>query len=394
MIREKEILTYLDGEASPELVASIEAWAKEDAENQTTLDFYKSLWTADVYQNDAIDFGVEDAWNAISSKISDTPSTSSIPTATNKQEEIETISKEAKVLPLWKKALSIAAVFIFLASAFFLLRDNDPYLYADTPGVIELEDGSTVTLAENSSLKYPKSFEKFDERLVSLKGNATFEIAKNPDKPFIAEYYKTRTKVLGTIFSITGDSSKSEVENIEGLIKFYVKGKESEAITLKKGEKAVFDGNGINQILPEPAAEPAVEPAAERKAESIPERKSEPAPESASRETKPETAKVEPEQIKEAPKSEPVNEAPEPAKEIEGMQDGKLLREVAKKFPKMLKISDAFGYSGEKIPFNLSLLESGDFETIMAAIEKEADLDITKKTKKGAYHIKGVKLKE
>jgi hypothetical protein len=385
MIREKEILNYLTGEASPELVDAIMAWAKEDVENQKTLDFYKSLWAADVYQNDAIDFGAEDAWNEISSKITDTrqsanptSSTDSTPIL-NIDKNKESESQEAKVMPMWKKALSVAAAFTLLASAFFLLRDNDPYLYADTPGVIELEDGSKVTLEENSSLKYPKSFEKFDERLVSLKGNATFDVAKNPNKPFIAEYYKTRTKVLGTIFSMSGDSTKSEVENIEGLIKFYVKGKESEAITLKQGEKAVFDGNGINQVLPpEPEPEPEPEPI-----------KEEPKPEPVKEEPKPikEEPKPEPEPIKEEPK-------PEPVKEVEGMQDGRLLRAVAKKFPKMLKISDAFGYSGKKIPFDLSLLESDDFEAIMAAIEKEAVLDITKKTKKGVYHIKGVKVKE
>lgn len=376
MIREKEILNYLTGDASPELKASVEAWANEDVNNQETLEFYRKLWSADVYQNDAIDFGTEDAWNAIEGKISmsTTQETSTqdvlTPQTNNSNQETAT-----KVIPLWKKAISIAAVFALMASAFFLFRDNDPFLYADTPGDIELEDGSIITLAENSTLKYPKTFKKATERLVSIEGNATLKIAKNPEKVFIAEYQDTRVKVLGTTFSIKGDGNSTEVENIEGLIKFYVQGKEDEAITLKQGEKATYDGTGIKQVLPEPEPEPVKE-------EPTPE------PEPVQEEPNPE-----PEPVKEepTPEPEPVQEEP---KEVEGMQDGKLMKEIAKKFPKMLKISDAFGYNGDKIPFDLSLLETADFETIMAAVEKEATLEITKKTKKGVYHIKAIKIKE
>lgn len=385
MIREKEILNYLTGDASPELKASVEAWALEDAQNQETLEFYRKLWSADVYQNDAIDFGAEDAWNAIQSKISftstDLEEAIILPTQETHEQVKETT--EAKIIPLWKKVISIAAVFTLLATAFFLLRDNDPFLYADTPGDIEMEDGSIISLAEQSKLKYPKTFKKASERVVSLEGNATFKIAKDPQKAFIAEYQDTRVKVLGTTFSIQGDGNTTEVENIEGLIKFYVQGKEDEAVTLKQGEKAVYDGTGIKSILPEPEPEPEIKPTPE------PEPKAEEPPKE---EAKPEPKVEEPIKEQEPAKEEPIKE--EEPKEIEGMMDGDLLKAIAKKFPKKLKLSSAIGYNGDKIPFDLSLLESGDFESVMEALEKEATLEITKKTKKGVYHVSAIQIKQ
>ena len=73
---------------------------------------------------------------------------------------------------------------------------------------IRLPDGSNVWLNAESSLKYPASFTKENERKVELKGEAYFEVAHNKEKPFIV---KTSTSnntlsqeihVLGTHFNI------------------------------------------------------------------------------------------------------------------------------------------------------------------------------------------------
>ncbi|MAO18468.1 MAG: hypothetical protein CMH44_16650, partial [Muricauda sp.] len=50
---------------------------------------------------------------------------------------------------------------------------------------ITLSDGTTITLNAGSQLHYPKTFEGNTIRSVSLVGEAFFEVAKNPGKPFI-----------------------------------------------------------------------------------------------------------------------------------------------------------------------------------------------------------------
>ncbi|WP_149242158.1 FecR family protein [Dyadobacter sp. 32] len=66
---------------------------------------------------------------------------------------------------------------------------------------IYLEDGSRVSLAKNSRLIYPKKFGS-KERIVQLKGEAFFEVAKDASHPFLIYANETVTKVLGTSFRI------------------------------------------------------------------------------------------------------------------------------------------------------------------------------------------------
>ena len=66
---------------------------------------------------------------------------------------------------------------------------------------IRLPDGSAVTLRDGSHLHMDRSFEG-DTREVSLQGEAFFEVASNPQKPFIIHTGKVKTTVLGTAFSI------------------------------------------------------------------------------------------------------------------------------------------------------------------------------------------------
>ncbi len=75
---------------------------------------------------------------------------------------------------------------------------------------IHLADGTLVTLAKNSRLSYPRKF-KGAQRLVRLSGEAFFEVAKNPEKPFLVYANQTVTKVLGTSFRIKAYAEAPEV---------------------------------------------------------------------------------------------------------------------------------------------------------------------------------------
>jgi ferric-dicitrate binding protein FerR (iron transport regulator) len=75
---------------------------------------------------------------------------------------------------------------------------NDPQ-YGITR--IKLPDGSTVLLRDGSWLNMKSSFEG-NTREVSLQGEAFFDVASNPEKPFIIHTGKVKTTVLGTSFSI------------------------------------------------------------------------------------------------------------------------------------------------------------------------------------------------
>lgn len=139
------------------------------------------------------------------------------------------------------RSLGIAASVAILIAASILLHSffvNDLKTFAsgeDHRSRIVLADGTVVTLNENSSIEYPKSFEG-EERRVYLKGEAFFKVARNESKPFIVTTNDLDIKVLGTSFNI--DASKIE---------------ESTTVTVEEGKVAV-----LNNTVKSPKGEGAL----------------------------------------------------------------------------------------------------------------------------------------
>ena len=73
---------------------------------------------------------------------------------------------------------------------------------AATTTLVTLSDGTKVMLNANSTLKYPASFDDAEVREVRLKGEAHFEVTKNPHRPFVVKAGEMQTQVLGTIFDV------------------------------------------------------------------------------------------------------------------------------------------------------------------------------------------------
>ena len=83
---------------------------------------------------------------------------------------------------------------------------NDGYCVVSTPAatttLVTLSDGTRVMLNANSTLEYPASFDDAEVREVRLKGEAHFEVTKNPHRPFVVKAGEMQTQVLGTIFDV------------------------------------------------------------------------------------------------------------------------------------------------------------------------------------------------
>ena len=76
---------------------------------------------------------------------------------------------------------------------------------AATTTLVTLSDGTKVMLNANSTLEYPASFddaEVREVREVRLKGEALFEVTKNPHRPFVVKAGEMQTQVLGTVFDV------------------------------------------------------------------------------------------------------------------------------------------------------------------------------------------------
>ncbi|HJA13860.1 MAG TPA: FecR domain-containing protein [Candidatus Butyricimonas faecavium] len=83
---------------------------------------------------------------------------------------------------------------------------------------LELSDGTIVWLNAESELSYPVKF-KGDERKVEVKGEAYFEVVKNPDKPFIVKTNGMEIRVLGTSFNVRAYAGEvQQTTLIEGCV--------------------------------------------------------------------------------------------------------------------------------------------------------------------------------
>ena len=77
--------------------------------------------------------------------------------------------------------------------------------------VVNLIDGSKVSLYPQSKLRYPKSF-SMKKRSVYLTGKAFFDIHKNPGSPFWVYTEHISTQVLGTSFMVSAFENTKDVK--------------------------------------------------------------------------------------------------------------------------------------------------------------------------------------
>lgn len=77
--------------------------------------------------------------------------------------------------------------------------------------VIVLRDGSRVKLNADSELSFPETFSD-SSRIVYLKGEAFFEIARDVDRPFTVVTDNIATTALGTSFNVKAFPDQADIE--------------------------------------------------------------------------------------------------------------------------------------------------------------------------------------
>jgi transmembrane sensor len=130
--------------------------------------------------------------------------------------------KSAKKRPILYWMSAAAAVFLLCLGAWWFLSGNEtiitppaqkPVLTAKNGNRNQmiLPDGSKVWLNAGSELFYENDF-KGNTREVRLKGEAFFDVKKNPDRPFIVHANNIDIKVLGTAFNVKAYQDDENVE--------------------------------------------------------------------------------------------------------------------------------------------------------------------------------------
>lgn len=106
---------------------------------------------------------------------------------------------------------------------------------------IILPDGSKVTLNAESSLRFAVDMHRQKKRIVELKGEGYFEVAKDTKHPFVVNSNQQEIQVLGTVFNVNSyRTDRSQTTLLEGSVLVNQKQK------LRPGQQALVEGKVLH----------------------------------------------------------------------------------------------------------------------------------------------------
>lgn len=225
------IIQQLSDQLDHDQESQLNEWLASSDANTTLKDNLVNSWNkANHYKND-ISIDESKAWHSIKTKL---------PSPT-------------KVIPIWRRPLSIAASVLLVFSCLWLFspfsneQAMDQAMSISTEKgqtkSVELPDGSKVNLNEESTIHYVL---EDNERKVILDGEALFEVTHDAQSPFVVHTQHAKTTVLGTTFNVNARSAVTQVSLFEGKVAFDVAN--NETVVLAPGERAQFNAsNGALQ---------------------------------------------------------------------------------------------------------------------------------------------------
>ncbi|GAB3585351.1 FecR family protein [Hymenobacter daeguensis] len=224
---------HLAAEASPAERTALREWVQADPTHLQILTTVTRAWerageaaAAPVLFSPA---DVEAAWQRFRPLIAPAEvAPPPVPAELKRAEAMPASPARPAARPLWpmqrrqRRRWQLAAGLVLLFGAGYWLRglfSQKPetvltYASAARRQVVRLPDGSTVWLNAHSRLRYawagPKA--RAGLRNVQLTGEAYFEVAHNPARPFVVHTTTARVRVTGTAFNVRAFAAEDSVE--------------------------------------------------------------------------------------------------------------------------------------------------------------------------------------
>jgi len=235
-----QITSYLAGECSLAEQQLIAGLIESEPEYRTMYLSLRQIWENPVLQPVSDTYNVDSAWLKVSEHIN--------------QNQLKVVhhnpAKRILALRFLKYAAGIAAVLLVAFTVFQISSGNKTELKKFASGTavsspVALADGSHIVLNAGSEVKYPQKFGS-DSREVYFWGEAFFEIASDPTRPFVIETGDARIKVLGTTFNVKANPSTGITEVVvnSGTVLFYHVDENDKILgqlILHKGDKGIYN---------------------------------------------------------------------------------------------------------------------------------------------------------
>jgi transmembrane sensor len=235
----------LSGEATAEELAELEQLIRQDGLVSERYSLLRKFWEHHDSTNPAVvEESLQKALKALE------PPASSVFIETNK----------TGIRKLFTPWMRVAAAVVVLSGVllFYYNRSNSKKEIVVTANeliekrnskgvksTIELSDGSKIWLNADSHIEYPEVFTG-NTREVHLHGEAFFEVAKNPSRPFIIHLDKGTIRVLGTSFNVRAYENEKFVETsvntgkVAFIPKYKSKNKKQDTVFITPDQKVNF----------------------------------------------------------------------------------------------------------------------------------------------------------
>jgi transmembrane sensor len=111
---------------------------------------------------------------------------------------------------------------------------------------VPLRDGSTAAINTASKIRITLAAR---QRNVALdRGEAWFQVAKDPKRPFLVEAGRVRVEAVGTAFSVRRTAGGAEVLVTEGVVRAWVDGAGGEPLRLAAGQSATLSETATSRL--------------------------------------------------------------------------------------------------------------------------------------------------
>jgi len=208
----------------------LDEWKSNHLKEYETLADLEANWS-NVPQTEYKEFNTQKAWQKIEGQIKEQP---------KKETKVFTLNPFIK----YAIAASVMLAVVFTGFKFFGSSDNNYVAFSNTSEqvkTLQLEDGTTVYLAKNTTVEYQEDFA--NNRDLKLDGEAFFDVHRDENHPFIIHTDYGEVEVLGTSFDVNTKTSQTVVSVKSGRVELR---NSNEKIILTKNESASSDGKHIS----------------------------------------------------------------------------------------------------------------------------------------------------
>ena len=208
-------------------------------------------WLTDRDEREEKEEALEEMWDEMCLDRERYDFSGALPSATRVLEDAKTVEKpsEGAKLKLYRRlsiiSCATACIVAVVCAALLLSGVNSSTTIlaaSDTKSHFTLPDGTSVCLNKESTLSYRNGLNG-RSRKVSLRGEAFFDVEKDPSRPFVVSTGNMDVRVLGTRFTLSAREDSPESVYLESG-KVTVEGERFSPVQLNPGEAFTFDPLG------------------------------------------------------------------------------------------------------------------------------------------------------